>query len=82
MRCSSVLADLGMLLIVYRILRPRDFPVLRPIVLLLALPPRIDYGVGVSRKHRAYHGCLLLLSIYLIDTRRADWLAGAAFGMA
>jgi len=82
LRGSCAIADLGMLFLVYFILKAEGLPVRPPILLLLALSP-------VSILVSGFHGntdpimiCLLLLSIYLIDTGRPVWLAGAAFGMA
>lgn len=82
LRVSGAVADLGMLLLVCGILKAERLPVRSPILLLLALSP-------VSILISGFHGntdpilvFFLVLSIYLIDTGRPVWLAGAAFGMA
>ena len=82
LRMSGALADIGMLWLVWAILKAEGLPVRPPMLLLLALSP-------VSILVSGFHGntdpimvFFTLLSIYLIDSGRFGWVAGAMLGMA
>jgi hypothetical protein len=81
-RFGCSLADIGSLALVWKILAASGLS-MRPLaILLLAISP-------VSIMISGFHGnsdpimvFWLLFSIYLIESGRRSWLAGAAFGMA
>ena len=82
LRLTSAAADIAMIWLVLGILRAESIAVNSRMLLAVSLSP-------VSILVSGFHGntdpimiCLLLVSIYLIATRRPIWLAGAAFGMA
>jgi len=82
LRVTGALADIGTFLLVWGILRAERLALNPPMLLAVALSP-------VSILVSGFHGntdpimiCFLLLSIYLIASRRSVWLAGTALGMA
>jgi len=82
LRFTSSLADIGSLLLVWNILTVTKVSIRLPALLLVAFSP-------VSVMVSGFHGntdpvmvFLLLSSVYLIESGRPVWLAGAVFGLS
>jgi hypothetical protein len=82
LRLTSVLADIGSLALVWSISKASKLYI-HPLALgLVALSPVSIMVAGFHGNTDPLMVSLLLLSVYLIETGRGEWLAGAAFGMA
>jgi len=83
LRLPAILADLGGLLLVWRLLAPRLDRALSPLALvLLALAPPSIMIAGFHGNTDPVMIAFVLLALYLLDRRYPPWLAGVAFGMS
>ncbi len=81
LRITSAIADVGMLLLVWGILGTgKQVPSSR--LLPIALSPVLLLVSGFHGNTDSVMMFFLLLSVYLIETGRSGWVAGAALGMA
>lgn len=83
LRLPAIGADLGSLLLVWRILAPRLGGARSPLVLvLLALAPPSIMIAGFHGNTDPVMIAFVLLTVYLLDRHYPPWLAGIAFGMS
>lgn len=83
LRLPAIIADLGSLLLVWRLLAPRLGRALSPLaLLLLALAPPSIMIAGFHGNTDPVMIAFVLLALYLLDRRYPPWLAGIAFGMS
>ncbi len=83
LRLPAIIADLGSLLLVWRLLAPRLGRALSPLALvLLALAPPSIMIAGFHGNTDPVMIAFVLLALYLLDRRYPPWLAGIAFGMS
>jgi hypothetical protein len=82
LRVTCALADIAMLWLVCGVLRAEKIPMDGRVLLGVALSPASIFVSGFHGNTDPIMVCFLVLSVYLITTRRPIWLAGAAFGMA
>ena len=81
LRLTSAIADVGSLVLVWKILSDKSRPRLLSL-LLVALSPASIMISGFHGNTDPIMVMLILLCIYLIEAGRPAWLAGAALGMA
>jgi len=83
LRFTCALADCGTLVLLARLLiRRQGDPQAIPALMLFAASPIAILVSGFHGNTDPILVFFLLLSIYLVDTQRPPWLAGAALGMA
>jgi hypothetical protein len=89
LRLPAIIADIGSLFLVWKIIEHtpalRQSPMLRALplsLLLLAVYPGSILISGFYGNTDPLMIFFVVLSIYLLTVRRLSWLAGAAFGMA
>jgi len=81
-RLPAILADIGNLVILWRILEPRfDEPTIRWSILFVALSPALILISGFHGNTDSVVIFFVLLSILLTQKGASDWAAGAAFGL-
>lgn len=82
-RLPSILADLGSVWLVARLVSPRlGEPAVRYLLLLVAAAPASILISGFHGNNDPVMIFFVLLSLYLIGRPAPDWLSGAAMGMA
>ncbi|HYP00683.1 MAG TPA: glycosyltransferase 87 family protein [Pyrinomonadaceae bacterium] len=83
LRVPAILADLGNLFLVWKLVEHTTTLKLAPLALvLLAVYPGAIWISGFHGNTDSLMIFFLLLSLYLLEVKRMAWLAGAAFGMA
>ena len=83
LRLPATLADIGSLLLVWKILeRSRQLRLEPKTLLLMVLCPASIMISGYHGNTDAVMILFLLAAVYIIDTTDRGWLAGVAFGMA
>jgi hypothetical protein len=83
LRLPAIVADVGSLLVVWKILeRSELFPLKPPTLLLMAACPASIMISGFHGNTDPLMILFLLLSVYLLGTKNRIWVAGIAFGMA
>ncbi len=82
LRLPAILADVGSLVILCRILAPRfQEPSIRWAILFVALSPALILVSGFHGQTDSVVIFFVLLSIWLTQKGTNDWAAGAAFGL-
>ncbi|HJR05781.1 MAG TPA: glycosyltransferase 87 family protein [Pyrinomonadaceae bacterium] len=83
LRLPAILADLGNLFLVWKLVEHTTTVKLSPLALaFLAIYPGSIWISGFHGNTDPLMIFFLLLSLYLLALKRMSWLAGAAFGMA
>lgn len=82
LRVPAILADIGSLLLVGKILQASKLNLQPMALVLLALCPISIFVSGFHGQVDPVMVFFLLLSLYLIEKRQSLWLAGIAFGMS